>query len=243
MISCSNLTKQYGEVAAVSGAGFDVPAGSICALLGPNGAGKSTTVKMLTGLVVPTSGSAQICGIDIRSPRVKSLIGVLPEDLALFDLLTVKEHLELTGAVYKIRSDETRSRTRQLLRVLRLEPFGDTFIYQCSYGTKKKTALAMALLPNPRVLFLDEPFEGVDPVTSDTLRQLLRAVAAKGVTVLLTSHILSMVDRVADAVVLINHGKIVWQSRVSELPKGLEDLYFELVERADTEELSWLGQS
>ncbi|MDQ2947072.1 MAG: ABC transporter ATP-binding protein [Acidobacteriota bacterium] len=243
MISCAKLTKQYGQVTAVSDATFDVPAGTICTLLGTNGAGKSTTIKMFTGLIAPTSGSAQICGTGVQSPRIRSLIGVLPEDLALFDLLTVKEHLELTGAVYKVGRRENESRTAQLLRVLRLDQFRDTFLHQCSYGTKKKTALAMALLPNPQVLFLDEPFEGVDPVTSDTLRCPLRALAAKRVTILLTSHILSLVDRVADSVILINHGKIVWKSLVSELPKGIEDLYFDLVERPGTEELDWLGQS
>ena len=177
----------------------------------------------------------------MENAALKSIIGVLPENLALLDSLTVGEHLELTGAAYKIRTDDIRLRGEQLLRILRLQGGRDTFIRQCSYGMKKKTALAMALLPNPRVLFLDEPFEGIDPVTAETIRIQLRAITRKGITVLLTSHILSLVDRVADQVVMINRGQIVWNSQISELPKGLEELYFETVEAAETEELDWLG--
>jgi len=241
VISCQNLSKNYGDFSAVSEASFEVQSGNICALLGPNGAGKSTIVKMLTGLTEPSSGTAMVGGIPVRNAALKQTIGVLPENLALFDSLTVKEHLELTGAAYKVHADDIRLRMDQLLRILRLQHGKDTFIHQCSYGMKKKTALAMALLPNPQVLFLDEPFEGIDPITAETIRIQLRAIAHKGVTVLLTSHILSLVDRVADQVVMINRGKIVWNSRLNELPKALEELYFETVEAVETEELDWLG--
>jgi ABC-2 type transport system ATP-binding protein len=156
--------------------------------------------------------------------------------LALFDSLTVEEHLELTGAAYKIGADNIRLRGEQLLRVLRLQHGKHTFIRQCSYGMKKKTALAMALLPNPRVLFLDEPFEGIDPITAETIRIQLRAIARKGVTVLLTSHILSLVDQVADQVIMINRGQIVWNSRLNELPKALGQ------QRLGRDDRSHLGQ-
>jgi ABC-2 type transport system ATP-binding protein len=241
MISCRGLTKTFGSFRAVSGASFQVKAGSVCALLGPNGAGKSTVVKMLTGLLRPSSGAAEVCGFPIDKPALKGIAGVLPESLALFDALTIDEHLELTGAVYKLKKSETRSRTNQLLRVLRLEHGSHTFIHQCSYGMKKKTALAMALLPNPRALFLDEPFEGLDPITAETIRIQLRAIAQRGVTVLLTSHILSLVDRVADKIVLINRGHVVLDADTADLPKALEELYFEHVERAAAEDLEWLG--
>lgn len=240
MISCQNLSKSYGDFNAVLKASFEVQAGTICALLGPNGAGKSTIVKLLTGLTEPSSGIAMVGGISVKSDALRSIIGVLPESLALFDALTVEEHLQLTGAAYKLRTDDIRLRGEQLLRVLRLQNGKDTFIRQCSYGMKKKTALAMALLPNPQVLFLDEPFEGIDPITAETIRVQLRAIARKGVTVLLTSHILSLVDRVADQVVMINRGQIVWNSRLNELPKTLDELYFEIVEAVETEELDWL---
>jgi ABC-2 type transport system ATP-binding protein len=241
VIQAIKLTRRFGHFTAVDSASFEIPTGSICALLGPNGAGKSTMVKMLTGLLDPSGGGGTVCGCEIRDPRLRTIVGVLPENLALFDALTVQEHLELTGAVYGTSKSETAFRAGQLLRVLRLEHGRDTFISECSYGMKKKTALAAALLPNPRALFLDEPFEGIDPVTSEAIRTQLRAVAQRGITVLLTSHILSMVDRIADQIVMIRQGKIVWNSPVGDLPRGVEELYFDLVESAPAEDLTWLG--
>ncbi len=241
MISCHGLTKAFGEFQAVSSVSFEVRDGSICALLGPNGAGKSTLVKMLTGLLRPGAGTARICGFLVDDPELKRIVGVLPESLALFDALTVGEHLELTGAVYGLKSSDTQLRAGQLLRVLRLEHGRDTFIHQCSYGMKKKTSLAMALLPNPRALFLDEPFEGLDPITAETIRVQLRAIARRGVTVLLTSHILSLVDRVADQVVILRRGGVVLDSAIRDLPQSLEASYFEHVETTAAEDLEWLG--
>lgn len=241
MISCRGLTKVFEEFTAVSQVSFTVQSGSVCALLGPNGAGKSTLVKMLTGLLSPSSGEATICGLSPGDPALKRAIGVLPESLALFDALTVGEHLELTGEVYGLSGPVIQARTEQLLRVLRLTHGRNTFIHQCSYGMKKKTSLAMALLPNPRALFLDEPFEGLDPITADTIRAQLRAIALRGVTVLLTSHILPMVDRVADQVVMIHQGRVVLDAAIGDLPKSLEEIYFERVEAAAPEDLEWLG--
>jgi ABC-2 type transport system ATP-binding protein len=243
MISCRGLTKAFGEFQAVSGVSFEIRAGSISALLGPNGAGKSTLVRMLTGLLRASAGTAEICGLAADNPELKRVVGVLPESLALFDALTVGEHLDLTGAVYGLETSKIRSRTEQLLRVLRLEHGRDTFIHQCSYGMKKKTSLAMALLPNPRALFLDEPFEGLDPITAETICVQLRAIAQRGVTVLLTSHILSMVDRVADQVVMIRQGEVVLDSAIRDLPKSLEESYFERVETMTAEDLEWLGSA
>jgi ABC-2 type transport system ATP-binding protein len=241
MIACHQLTKEYSSHRALSEVSLEVASGSICALLGPNGAGKSTLVKILTGLIRPTNGEASVCGLPVNDSTLKNVIGILPENLALFDALTISEHLELTGAVYKIDKTEAQSRIGQLLRALRLERGRDTFIHQCSYGMKKKTALAMALLPNPKALFLDEPFEGIDPITAETIRIQLRALAARGVTIFLTSHILSLVDRMADQVVMINHGEVVLDTAVADLAIPLEDLYFKLVERAPDEDLEWLG--
>jgi len=241
MISCQGLSKAFGEFQAVSSVSFEVRDGSICALLGPNGAGKSTLVKMLTGLMRPGAGTARICGLAVDNPELKRIVGVLPESLALFDALTVGEHLQLTGAVYGLKSSDTQLRAGQLLRVLRLEHGRDTFIHQCSYGMKKKTSLAMALLPNPRALFLDEPFEGLDPITAETIRVQLRAIARRGVTVLLTSHILSLVDRVADQVVILRRGGVVLDSAIGDLPHSLEASYFEHAETMAAEDLEWLG--
>ncbi|HWB85014.1 MAG TPA: ABC transporter ATP-binding protein [Bryobacteraceae bacterium] len=243
MISCRNLTRRFGDFTAVDHLIFDVSPGGICAFLGPNGAGKSTTLKMLTGLLPPTSGEAIVCRLNAaaRSVTLKRRIGVLPEDLGLFDDLTVEEHLLLTGRVYGVSHDETRARAAQLLRALGLASASRTFAVACSHGMRKKTALAMALLPNPDVLFLDEPFEAIDPVTSKIMQELLASAARRGTTIFFTSHILTAVERIATQLILIRGGKIVHNSLAGDWPKSLEDLYFELVESPATEDLAWLG--
>ena len=234
--------KRFGEFAAVDGVSIEVESG-VCALLGPNGAGKSTLLKMLTGLLPFDSGAASICGLDVAAQGldVRRIIGVMPEDLGLFDSLTVQEHLELCGPIYGIAKHETRDRAAALLRVLRLDHARDIFIDQCSHGMKKKTALAMALIHNPRVVFLDEPFEGIDPVSARTIHDLLTSIAARGTTVFFTSHILSIVERIANQILMIRGGKIVWSSTAQAEPRGLEEIYFELVEAPPSEDLPWLG--
>jgi ABC-2 type transport system ATP-binding protein len=245
MITCRNLTRRFGDFTAVDGLNLEVARGAICAFLGPNGAGKSTTVKMLTGLLASTSGTVEVDGLDVVSHplEIKRRIGVLPEDLGLFDDLTVEEHLLLTGDVYGLRRPETESRATELLRVLSLEHGRHTFAAACSHGMRKKTSFAMALLPNPSVLFLDEPFEAVDPVTAKIMRVLLEAAAKRGITVFLTSHILSVVEQIATQLVMIRRGKLVWDSPASELPQSLEQHYFDLVEAPVVEELGWLGST
>jgi ABC-2 type transport system ATP-binding protein len=245
MISCQDLTCRYGEFVAVDRLTLEVAAGSICAFLGPNGAGKSTTVKMLTGLVAPTSGSATVVGLDVvrQALELKRHIGVLPENLGLFDDLTVEEHLDLTGAVYGLSRADTRDRAGQLLRALHLEHGRHTFASRCSHGMRKKTSLAMALLANPKVLFLDEPLEAIDPVTAKTITDLLVTLSERGITVFLTSHILAAVEQFATRVVLIRKGVVAWNSTIAEVPGSLEELYFELVEAPAAEDLAWLGSS
>jgi ABC-2 type transport system ATP-binding protein len=245
MISCRKLTRRFGDVTAVNGLSFEVAEGAICAFLGPNGAGKSTTVKMLTGLLAPTSGEVEVCGLNASANRLelKRRIGVLPEDLGLFDDLTVEEHLLLTGAVYGISKGATQARAKQLLHALSLEHGRHTFAASCSHGMRKKTSFAMALLPNPRVLFLDEPFEAIDPVTSKIMRDLLITCSQRGMTVFLTSHILSVVEHIASQIVMIRKGAIVWDSPAGELPQSLEQHYFDLVEAPAIEELEWLGSA
>lgn len=245
VISCRNLTKDYGDSRVVDSIQFDLPPGSICAFLGPNGAGKSTTLKMLTGLLQPTLGEATVAGLNVSTQQteLKQVIGVLPEHLGLFDYLTVEEHLHMAGPIYGLSKTETHTRTAQLLSALALEHGRDTYADHCSHGMRKKTSLAMALLHNPRVLFLDEPFEGIDPVTSQVIRELLKKLAARGVTVFFTSHILSIVERLATHYVLIRKGRLVWNSVAADLPSSLEQMYFDLVESPRTEELPWLGSS
>lgn len=231
MILCRNVTKRFGAAVAVDDVSFELQ-GGICALLGPNGAGKSTLLKILAGLLAPDAGAVRIPG--------KREIGVLPEDLGLFDALTIEEHLELCGPVYGIGRPETRARTDALLRILDLERGRHTYLDQCSHGMRKKTALAMALLHNPRVLLLDEPFEGIDPVSSATIRNLLVAAAGRGITVFMTSHALAMIGQLATDVKMIRGGRIVFSSAAVDLERPLEDLYFDLAETPSREDLPWL---
>jgi ABC-2 type transport system ATP-binding protein len=245
MITCRHLTKRFGQFTAVDDVSFHVT-GGICALLGPNGAGKSTLLKVLTGLVAADGGEASIAGLDIaKDPiEVKRVIGVVPEDLGVFDSLTIREHLELCGPVYGLDRKQTRERMEALLGVLGLTDGANTFLDQCSHGMRKKTALAMALLHNPRVLFLDEPFEGIDPISSRAIQNLLTTVSQRGVTVFFVSHLLSLVHRLATRVMMIRGGKIVLDQPASEISRPLEELYFELIGPPDMEDdLSWLRSS
>jgi ABC-2 type transport system ATP-binding protein len=244
VIHCNDITKTFDDLVAVDHVSFEIQSG-ICALLGPNGAGKSTLVKVLTGLLPPDSGEVRIAGLDVKTQSLllRRRIGVVPEDLGLFDSLTIQEHLELAGPIYGLGSAETRDRADSLLRIFGLDDARDTFLDECSHGMRKKTALALALLHNPQVLFLDEPFEGIDPVASKTIQELLRAVASRGIAVFLTSHILSIVDRLATEIMMIRAGEIVWNSATQAVSRPLEEVYFELVESAPLEDLAWLRSS
>jgi ABC-2 type transport system ATP-binding protein len=243
LIHCRKITKHFGEFVALEDVSFDVEPGRICALLGHNGAGKSTLLKMLSGLLKPTDGEASVAGHDVTgdSLELKRSLGVVPETLALFDDLTIEEHLHLSGPIYGLTRRDTVDRTRQLLRVLGLHDTRRTLIKECSHGMRKKTALACALLHNPSVVLLDEPLEGVDPVTADNIHHHLRTMAERGITVLLSSHILSMVDRIADQIVILRRGRLAWDSETGEVPGTLEELYFELAETTAIEDLPWLG--
>lgn len=244
-ISCRGLTRRFGKFTAVDGISFEVAPGAICVCLGANGAGKSTTVKMLTGLLAPSAGEATVCGVNVQADPVelRRRIGVLPEDLGLFEDLSVEEHLALTAEIYGLDAATAAERTEQLIAALRLGPARQTFAGRCSHGTRKKTSLAMALLPNPAALFLDEPFEAIDPVTSKTMRDLLVAAAARGTTVFLTSHILPVAQEIATQFIIIREGRLVLDVAATELPGPLEQVYFELAEASEAVDLGWLGQA
>ena len=245
MISCRNLTKRFGPRTAVEGLCLDLAEGSVCAFLGPNGAGKSTTMKLLTGQLPPDEGELRVGGLDVLAAPVelKRIIGVLPDRLGLFDHLTVEEHLHLVGRIHGLPEADTEGRTEQLLHVLGLEAGRWTFADHCSHGMRKKTALAMALLHAPRVLFLDEPFEGVDPVTVRIIHDLLQTLAGRGVTIFFTSHSLSLAERIATHAVLLREGREVWNKPASELPGSMESLYFDLIEGPRPQDLPWLGSA
>lgn len=242
MIDCHDVVKSYKKLVAVNRVSLQVPSG-ICALLGPNGAGKSTLLGMLTGLVSPDQGEIKIAGLDLAHHplQVKQQVGVLPEGLGLLDALTVEEHLELTGPIYGLAKSEAYRRSDDLLRLFGIEHARRTFARQCSYGMRKKIALAMALLHNPRVLFLDEPFEGVDPSSVQTIQYLLSVIASRGVTIMLTSHVLSTIEKLTSQIIVIRDGKIVWKSGNDSPPQSLHKQYFDLVEEPLNEDLPWLG--
>jgi ABC-2 type transport system ATP-binding protein len=250
-VKTDQLTRFFDDFCAVDQVDLGVERGTFYGFLGPNGAGKSTTIKMLTGLLAPTSGRITLLGQDLLDRavalEVKRRIGVVPEDLALFDNLTAREHLTFVGRMYLMPAETIRQRINELLHILRLEADEKKLILEFSHGMRKKLALAAALLPNPDLLFLDEPFEGVDAVTSRVIRDLLLKIVSRGSTVFLTSHVLEIVERLCTHVGIIVQGKLVEQGSLAALRAGrsLEERFLEKVGSVDEmhEQLSWLDTS
>src|SRR5271156_5872324 len=247
-IETSNLTRDFGSFRAVNQLNLCVEAGRFYGFLGPNGAGKSTTIKMFTGLLGPTSGSIRILGEDVSDPKraleVKRRIGVVPENLALFDNLTAREYLTFIGRMYLLPRDTVRERSDELLTMMDLAHEDKKLTMEFSHGMKKKLSLAAALIPNPDLLFLDEPFEGVDAVASRVLRDMLKQCVARGATVFLTSHVLEIVERLCTDVGIIAHGQLVEQACLDEIRQGssLESRFLEKVgsDPAASKKLEWL---
>jgi ABC-2 type transport system ATP-binding protein len=250
-IVVQGLTKRFREQTAVDGISFRVARGRFFGFLGPNGAGKSTTIKMLTGMLRPTAGTAEIEGHGLAGSllEIKRIVGVLPEELALYERLTGEEYLHFAGRMHGLSKSETRRRTDELLEFLSLDEDRGKLIVDYSQGMKKKTALAAALIHNPRVLFLDEPLNGIDPISGRVVMDLLRRLAGKGVTLFFTSHVLDVVERLCDEVAIIDRGRLVAQGSLDEIRRGassgdasLEDVFLKLVAADVTrEDLSWIG--
>jgi ABC-2 type transport system ATP-binding protein len=247
-IETTNLTRDFGTLRAVNQLSLQVESGCFYGFLGPNGAGKSTTIKMLTGLLAPSAGSIRILGNDVSDPKraieVKRRIGVVPENLALFDNLTAREYLTFIGRMYLLPQATVRERTDQLLSMMDLQNEEKKLTMEFSHGMKKKLALAAALIPNPDLLFLDEPFEGVDAVASRVLRDTLKRSVERGATVFLTSHVLEIVEKLCTHVGIITRGQLAHQGRMEDLRAAgsLEDKFIALVgdEHAVPQKLSWL---
>jgi ABC-2 type transport system ATP-binding protein len=235
-VETHGLTRDFGSFRAVDGIDLAVPAGSFYGFLGPNGAGKSTTIKCLTGLLKPSGGSMRILGMDPETDdvAVKRRIGVVPEDLALFERLTAEETLLFVAQIHGLDLPTARQRSADLLALMDLKDTGGTLVADFSHGMRKKLSLAAALLPGPRLLFLDEPFEGIDAVASRQIKDLLQSFVARGGTIFLTSHILEIVERLSTHIGVIAKGKLVAQGRIDELRsperKSLEELFIGLVE-------------
>lgn len=251
-LETQGLRRTFGDFVAVDGIDLAVPQGSFYGFLGPNGAGKSTTIKCLTGLLRASGGTMTILGRDpVAEPvAVKRQVGVLPEDLALFDRLSGSETLSFVGQVHGLDKKTLASRAEELLDLMDLRQAAGTMVADYSHGMRKKLALAAALLPAPRLLFLDEPFEGIDVVASRQIKNLLSAFVEGGGTIFLTSHILEIVERLSDHIGVIHEGRLVAQGSVEELRAGsgqgktLEEIFLSLVGASETEQptFDWLAQ-
>jgi len=247
-IETSRLTRRFGTLLAVDAVDLRVERGTFYGFLGPNGAGKSTTIKMLTGLLAPSAGAMRILGEDVSNPAValgvKRRMGVVPENLCLFDNLTAREYLTFVGRMYLLPKQTIKERTAELLAMMDLEKEDKKLALEFSHGMRKKLSLAAALLPKPDLLFLDEPFEGVDAVASRVLRDTLKRVVELGATVFLTSHILEIVERLCTHVGIIAQGKLVHQEAMAELrlKSTLEERFLQAVgaEQFQKQKLSWL---
>jgi ABC-2 type transport system ATP-binding protein len=243
----AGLYKRFGDTVAVDHIDLAVPAGSFYGLVGPNGAGKTTSLLMAVGLLRPDGGTVRIFGHDVWTDPVtaKTLIGVLPDGLALPDRLTGREVLLYLGLLRGMARDVVEQRSAELLRVLELDNAEGTAVVDYSTGMKKKITLATALLHSPRLLLLDEPFEAVDPVSAATIRTILQRFVAGGGSVIFSSHVMALVERLCDHLAVIAHGKVVAAGPLDEVrgTQSLEDAFVEIVgaHAGGGEGLAWLA--
>jgi ABC-2 type transport system ATP-binding protein len=260
-IQTQGLTRRFGALTAVEDVTFSVATGQFFGFLGPNGAGKSTTIKMLTGLLEPTSGTMEVLGEPFGAGAVnlKRQIGVVPEGMALLGRLTAPEYLRFVGRMYGLDRETVNHRTEELLEFMQLANERRKLITDFSHGMQKKLALAAAVIHGPRVLFLDEPFEGVDAIAAGMLKTLLQGMINRGATIFLTSHVLEIVERLCDHVAIIHQGRLVANGSLEELRAGvastlpgtdspqrltLEEMFLNIVGAGGQEqaqELSWLA--
>jgi ABC-2 type transport system ATP-binding protein len=250
-IETRRLKRTFGDLTAVDEIDLSVPRGCLYGFLGPNGAGKSTTIKCLTGLLRPSGGTMKILGIDpVADPvAVKRRVGVVPEDLALFDRLSGAETLSFVGQIHGLDRKTIQGRSGELLELMDLKAAASTLVADYSHGMRKKISLAAALIPAPHLLFLDEPFEGIDAIASREIKELLHSFVKRGGTIFLTSHILEIVERLSDHVGVIHKGRLVAQGSLESLKSGaeagktLEEIFLELVgaDRTEGPALEWLA--
>lgn len=260
-IQTHGLTRSFDELVAVNNVTLRVAQGQFFGFLGPNGAGKSTTIKMLTGLLEPTAGSIEILGqpLNASALELKRQIGVVPEGMALLGRLTAPEYLHFVGRMYGLDRETTARRTEELLDFMQLAGDSRKLVTDFSHGMQKKLALAAAVIHGPKVLFLDEPFEGVDAIAAGMLKTMLQGMIQRGATIFLTSHVLEIVERLCSHVAIIHQGRLVANGSLDELRAGvastlpgtessqrltLEEIFLSIVGANGTEpaqELSWLA--
>lgn len=260
-IQTHGLTRVFGGLTAVDGVSLSIAPGQFFGFLGPNGAGKSTTIKMLTGLLEPTSGSIEILGqpFGAGALELKRQIGVVPEGMALLGRLTASEYLHFVGRMYGLDRATTAQRAGELLEFMQLAGQGRKLVTDFSHGMQKKLALAAAVIHGPRILFLDEPFEGVDAIAAGMLKTMLQGMIQRGATIFLTTHVLEIVERLCSHVAIIHKGRLVANGSLEELRSGvasslpgaeggqrltLEEIFLTIVGAGGIEpaqELSWLA--
>jgi ABC-2 type transport system ATP-binding protein len=260
-IQTHGLTRRFGSLTAVENVTFSVAPGQFFGFLGPNGAGKSTTIKMLTGLLEPSAGRVEILGEPFTAGALdlKRQIGVVPEGMALLGRLTAPEYLRFVGRMYGLDRVTTNQRTEELLEFMQLADESRKLITDFSHGMQKKLALAAAVIHAPRVLFLDEPFEGVDAIAAGMLKAMLQGMISRGATIFLTTHVLEIVERLCSHVAIISQGRLVANGSIEELRAGvasalpgtedgqrltLEEIFLSIVgggKQEPAQELSWLA--
>lgn len=260
-IQTHGLTRRFGALTAVDDISFSVAPGQFFGFLGPNGAGKSTTIKMLTGLLEPSAGSIEILGkpFSASALELKRQIGVVPEGMALFGRLTAPEYLRFVGRMYGLDKQTTHLRTQELLEFMQLANENKKLVTDFSHGMQKKLALAAAVIHGPKVLFLDEPFEGVDAIAAGMLKTMLQGMINRGATIFLTTHVLEIVERLCSHVAIISKGRLVANGPLEQLREGvastlpgsqtgqrltLEEIFLSIVGVGGLEpaqELSWLA--
>jgi ABC-2 type transport system ATP-binding protein len=241
------LTKWFGSHLAIAGLDLEVPEGSCFGLVGPNGSGKSTTLRSVVGLVRPDGGSIRVCGFDIADDltSARGATGVVLDPLQLFERLTAREYLTTLGVLRGLDRPTIAERSEQLFEVLSLTDVADRQISGYSHGTRKKTALAAAIVHRPRLLLLDEPFEGVDPISARSMRSMLDRFRSGGGTIVLSSHVMDLVERLCDHVGIIHAGRVVAGGPTREVCDGrrLDDAFIDVVGAPPDEPagIDWLG--
>jgi len=258
VIETRGLHRVFGSLVAVDDLHLRVERQQFLGFLGPNGAGKTTTIKMLTGLLRPSGGSIRVLGLDLENHHVevKRRIGVVPEGLALFERLTGTQLLNFVGRMYGLKREVAAQRATELLDFMQLRDAAGQMVVDYSQGMKKKLALAAAVIHGPEILFLDEPFEGVDALAAKTLKGMLRRFVEHGGTIFLTSHVMEVVERLCSHIVIIHHGRLVGQGSIEELRAGvtvqdaqaggppltLEQIFLRVLggERSESDLLRWL---
>ncbi len=247
LIETRNLVKKYGEKLAVNDVSLAVQAGEVFGFLGPNGAGKTTTIKMIVGLLQPTSGTVRVAGFDVQAQPLlaKAASGYVPDTPNLYAKLTGRELLRFVGDLYDLDRQQVAQRTEELLRVLDLGEAADNTVDSYSHGMQQKTSLAAALMHDPKVLVLDEPTVGLDPKSARLIKDILRQMADRGAAVFLSTHILEIAERMCDRIGIIDKGKLVAVGSMNELRSlgkagevSLEDIFLGLTGGAEEAEIA-----